>query len=381
MQKFRFHSLALPHTISNTDYNACAYTQKIVKFSQMMMPRGHKIFHYGHEKSNLPCTEHITVTDDDVLNEAYGDHDWHRHQFKHNVTDYAHTTFVKNTIPEIIKRVKRNDFILCWWGYGHEPIAREAEKLGAIPVEPGIGYPSGHFAEWRAFESHAVRAVVEGDKNPQPWYSWVIPNYFNTSDFTYNENKSDYFLYLGRIADCKGVSVVVDATKKAGVKLKLAGQGSLVDLGYEKIPDHCEELGYADLDTRKELMSKAKALIIATSYLEPFGGVQVESLLSGTPVIAPFYGAFAEVLENNKTGFLCHTFREYVQAIKNIDSLNPQDCRNSGMRYSLEAVAPQFESWFASIYEVFNGKGWYSLDEKDYNKNYQEGVPTLGASS
>ena len=360
-QKFRFHSLGLPHTVSSTEYNACAYTQKIVKFSRMMLPRGHEIIHYGHSESDLPCTEHVTVTDNDVLKKAYGDHDWHRHQFIHNTQDYANVTFVNRTIPEITKRIKKNDFILCWWGIGHQPIAIEASNYGAIAVEPGIGYTSGHFTGWRAYESHCVRAVVEGQNNPQGWYSWVIPNYFDENEFEYSEEKDDYFLYLGRIAECKGVSVAVDATKYAGVKLKLAGQGSLLDLGYSEIPSHCEELGYANIEDRKKLMSKAKALIIASTYLEPFGGVQVESLLSGTPVIAPYYGAFAEILENNKTGFLCHTLREYVNAVKSADKINPRDCREAGMKYSLGSVAPQFENWFSAIYEVYTGQGWTSV--------------------
>lgn len=362
MQKFRFHSLALPHTVSNTDYNACAYTQKVVKFSKMMLPRGHEIFHYGHEKSNLLCTENIVVTDDDVLAKAYGSHDWRRHQFKHNIADYANTTFVERTVPELIKRVKPNDIVLCWWGYGHQTLAIEAEKLGAIAVEPGIGYTSGHFANWRAYESHCVRAVVEGNNNPQNWYSWVIPNYFDVEDFTYTEDKEDYILFLGRVDNCKGITVAVDATHKAGIKLKIAGQGSLLDVGYQDIPAHCEELGYADLEMRKKLMSKAKALIIATSYLEPFGGVQVESLLSGTPVIAPFYGAFAEIIEDGKTGFLCHNLREYVHAIRNVGSINSLDCRETGMKYTLEAVAPQFERWFSAISEVYTGEGWTAYD-------------------
>lgn len=360
-EKFRFHSLGIPHTVSSTEYNSCAYTQKIVKFSQMMIPRGHEVIHYGHEKSILPCTEHVTLTDDSVLEKAYGGYDWRKNQFRHNVTDHAHQTFYERGIPEISKRIRKNDFVLCWWGYGHEPLAREAEKVGGIPVEPGIGYTSGHFTQWRAFESHAIRSSVEGSKNPQPWYSWVIPNYFDVNDFAYNENKSDYFLYLGRVIAEKGVGVAVDATRHAGVKLKIAGQGSLRDLGYDKIPDHCEEVGYADMQKRKDLMSKAKALIIATSYLEPFGGVQVEALLSGTPVIAPFYGAFAEILEDGKTGFLCHTMREYVEGIKNIDSIQSVDCRKRGLDYSLESVAPQFERWFSSIHEVYKGAGWVAV--------------------
>lgn len=358
---FRFHSLALPHTVSNTDYTACAYTQKIVKFSRMMLPRGHEIIHYGHPDSDLPCTEHVTVTDDGVLQAAYGTHDWRRHQFRHNVQDHANQEFVRRTIPEIEKRVRPGDFVLCWWGVGHQEIARAAERLGAIPVEPGIGYTSGHFAEWRAYESHAVRNVVEGARAPQRWYSRVIPNYFDPAEFTYREHKEDWVLYLGRVTELKGITTCIRATEAAGVELKIAGQGRLTDLGYSQTPPHVEELGYADVATRRDLMSRASALIIASNYLEPFGGVQVEALLSGTPVIAPAFGAFAEVQRSGSTGFLCHTLRDYRDAVLQRHTINPAVCRFRGVDYTLTAVAPQFERWFWDITEVYTGAGWSAL--------------------
>lgn len=360
MQKFRFHSLAIPHTVSNPEYNSCAYTQKVVKFSKMMMPRGHEIFHYGHEDSSLPCTEHITVTNNQVFKKSYGDYDWHRTQFFHNISDYANQTFTKNTIPEILKRIQPNDFVLCWWGVGHKDIATEVTKLGAIPVEPGIGYAQGQFAKWRAYESHSIRSLIEGDMFPQNWYSWVIPNFFDETEFEYRENKSDYFLFLSRIIESKGINIAIQATQHTGTKLKIAGQGSLSDVGYQNIPEHCEFIGYADTEKRRNLMSGAKALIIGTSFLEPFGGVQVESLLSGTPVIAPFYGAFGEVLEDGKTGFLCHNFKEYIDSIKLIHTINPRDCRISGMKYRLEMIAPKFEKWFSMIKDVYESNGWMS---------------------
>lgn len=357
----RFHSLALPHTVTNTDYNACAYTQKIVKFSRMMLPRGHEIIHYGHPDSDLPCTEHVTVTDDAVLKQAYGTHDWRRHQFQHNTQDYANQEFIRRTIPEIRKRVRPRDFVLCWWGIGHRPIADAVRDLGAIPVEPGIGYTSGHFAEWRAYESHAVRNVVEGPRSPQRWYSRVIPNYFDEQEFTYSDQKEDFVLYLGRVTELKGITTCVRATEAAGVELVIAGQGRLRDLGYQQTPPHVRELGYADVATRRDLLSRASALIIASNYLEPFGGVQVEALLSGTPVIAPHFGAFAEVQQDRRTGFLCHTLRDFRDAVMNRGSISPQACRERGLDYTLSAVAPQFERWFRDIQEVYTGKGWSAL--------------------
>lgn len=38
------------------------------------------------------------------------------------------------------------------------------------------------------------------------------------------QKKKNYFLYIGRLIPRKGVDIAVEATKAAGVKLKIAGQ-------------------------------------------------------------------------------------------------------------------------------------------------------------
>jgi glycosyltransferase involved in cell wall biosynthesis len=162
------------------------------------------------------------------------------------------------------------------------------------------------------------------------------------------------------VSELKGISTCIQATAAAGVRLKIAGQGRIADVGWNTTPDHVEELGYADADTRRDLMRDASALIIATTYLEPFGGVVVEALLSGTPIITPHFGSFAEI-QNGRTGFLCHTLRDYVNAIKNRGDIDPADCRQRGMHYTLDRVAPQFESWFRDIREMYTGKGWMAI--------------------
>lgn len=356
----RFHVLAIPHTVTHWDYTACAYTQKVLKFSAMMHRRGHEVIHYGHERSQVEAGELVTVMTDDILQQAYGDHDWRRHQFRHSVGDLANQHYIRETIPQVQARARPGDFLCCSWGIGHEPIARAVEPLGVIPVENGIGYTSGHFARWRAYESHAVRTAVEG-AGPQDWYSWVIPNYFDPADFDYQTQKQPWVLYLGRITELKGVTTCIQATAAAGVELRMAGQGRLADLGYTQTPDHVTELGYADRDLRRQLMSQASALIVASNYLEPFGGVVVEALLSGTPIITPPFGAFAEINRPGETGFLCHTLREFRDAVVARNTIDPAQCRARGQDYSLDRVAPQFEAWFQAIQEVYDGSGWMSL--------------------
>lgn len=355
----RFHHLAIPHTVTDHDYVACAYTQKVLKFADMMTARGHTVIHYGHERSKVNCSEHVTVTDDTVLAEAYGNHDWYQKGFQHHVNDHANQEFIRRCIPEIQARARRNDFVLANWGIGHQAVCDAVPDC--IVCEPGIGYVTGHFAHWRAYESHAIRNCIEGNKNPQNWYSRVIPNYFDHRDFDYQEHKQNYILFLGRVSDLKGISTCIQATAAAGTQLLIAGQGRIKDAGWTQTPSHVQELGYADRTLRRYLLANARALIIATNYLEPFGGVVVEALLSGTPIITPHFGAFAEIQVQGVTGYLCHTLRDYVQAIKNADQIKPADCRQRGLNYGFDQIAPQFERWFSDIQEVYTGNGWMSI--------------------
>ena len=69
----RYHVLAVPHTITNKEeFVACAYTQKVYKFCEMMLKRGHTVYHYGHVDSEVPCTEHVTVVTRETFNRVYG---------------------------------------------------------------------------------------------------------------------------------------------------------------------------------------------------------------------------------------------------------------------------------------------------------------------
>lgn len=56
----RFHLPAFPHTETTAKYVNCAFTQKVVKFSKMMMARGHEVFLYGGATNDAPCTEFIS---------------------------------------------------------------------------------------------------------------------------------------------------------------------------------------------------------------------------------------------------------------------------------------------------------------------------------
>lgn len=360
-RKFTFHILGLPHTVTSKEYVACAYTQKVLKFGKMMTERGHHVIHYGHEDSDLICSEHVTVITNTDLEIAYGDYDWRKNFFKFDMADHAYQTFFSNAIREIGLRKRTNDFILPFWGAGVRPICDAHTDL--ICVEPGIGYSQGIWSRWKIFESyalyHAYRGLDSASICKQDWYEVVIPNYFDLQDFEYKEQKEDYFLFLGRVYSGKGADIAIQVTEKIGAKLVIAGQNNLESMGYSTIPHHVEFVGYADLETRKKLMQNAKGAILPSMYVEPFGGVQVEMLLSGTPTITTDWGAFAENNLHGITGYRCRTFDQFCWAAENIETIKNKNCRIWGENFSLDKIAPMYEEYFTMVHDVVSGKGWY----------------------
>jgi len=368
----RFHILGLPHTVTSKEYNACAYTQKVYKFGKMMTARGHEVIHYGHEESDLPCTEHVTVLTNDDLKIAYGNYDWRKNFFKFDTNDHAYKTFYTNAIREVGKRKQKNDFILPFWGSGTRPVCDAHPDV--ICVEPGIGYAGGHWARFKIFESYAIYHAYYGLDSvgtcKQDWYDTVIPNYFDPDDFTFNDKKEDYFLFLGRVYEGKGVNIAIQATGAIGAKLIIAGQNSLKQMGYTETPSHVTELGYADVETRRKLMANAKGAFVASLYTEPFGGVQVECLFSGTPTITTNWGSFTENNIHGVTGYRCTTFEQFTWAAKNIGNINPQACRDFAMNFSLNKVAEMYEEYFQSVLNVYNGNGWYEENKNRTNLDW-----------
>lgn len=376
----RFHCLGLPHTVSNKEYVACAYTQKVVKFCKMMKALGHEIIHYGHEDSDVDCTEHVTVLGNKDLEIAYGNYDWRKNFFKFDVNDHAYQTFYKNAIREVGLRKKPFDFILPFWGSGVRPIC-DAHQHDMIVVEPGIGYAGGHWARFKVFESYAIYHAYYGldavGTCRQDWYDVVIPNYFDPEDFTYNPKKENYFLYLGRVYDGKGVNIAIQACELAGVKLVIAGQK---DDSYI-LPSHVEYVGYADSKLRNRLMSNAKGSIIASMYIEPFGGVQVENLFCGTPTITTDWGAFVENNIHGVTGFRCRTMNDFAQAIRNIDSIDPMNCRKWAENFSLNKISKMYERYFQDVSNIYERNGWYTRSDASTLNSLKKSYPSVNIES
>lgn len=365
-----FHILGLPHTITSYEYSSCAFTTKTVKMCDMLHEEGLDVYHYGHERSAVKGTN-VPVTFDDTLRDCYGEWNWGLQSFPDfKWMDAAHKTFVDNAVDAVRERCSPGDFLLCMWGAAHKPIVDRLEGCGLAVVEPGIGYANDHFAPYKAFESYAMLHAYLGlqrvkSASNQMWYDVVIPNYYNLDEFEYREKKDDYLLHISRLGFGKGTHIAAQVAKATGRRLVVAGVGGDDALAMMRQMCPAAQIDYRGVvgpAERRELLAGAYATLCPSTYVEPFCGVQVESLLSGTPVISTDWGAFTEIIENGRTGYRCRTMRQFLDAVDDVGTwCKPEWCREAGMRYDMRRVVHEFTRFFHDIEDVVLGRGgWYA---------------------
>jgi glycosyltransferase involved in cell wall biosynthesis len=116
--------------------------------------------------------------------------------------------------------------------------------------------------------------------------------------------RGDYYLIVSRIVGGKGIELAIEAAKKYGIKLKIAGESAGwadVELG------NVEWLGRVDDDEKAKLMAGARGFL-ALARDEDFGITPVEAMACGTPVVAFNGGGYTETVVDGKNGIL---FTEY----------------------------------------------------------------------
>lgn len=353
----RFHIPSIPHTVTSKEHSACAFTQNIVNFCAMMSRRGHEIIHYGHRNSVVECAELVPIVEPETYDMLYGNaHDIRNNQYVTHGDDHPLNALISgNTIYEISKRKRPGDYLLIFGGFWNKKIADAHGDM--IVVEPAIGYPSS-FTNFKVYPSYAyLHSFVQDANLPINHYHVVIPHYFDVDDFDPHQPKEDYFLFVGRLNFDKGITLAIDLTAKIGARLKVCGQGNLQALGYAQIPDHVDFIGYVGVEKRKELMAKAKCVIMPTIYMEPFGCVVIESLLSGTPILTHDWGGPGENNLHGVTGFKCRTFEQFEWAARNIHLIEPKKCREwAEKNFSFDKIGHMYEDYFQSLQ---GGVDWY----------------------
>ncbi|HZQ83797.1 MAG TPA: glycosyltransferase family 4 protein [Acidimicrobiales bacterium] len=177
--------------------------------------------------------------------------------------------------------------------------------------------------------SHAQRKPV-----PQIPIARVIHHGLDVADFPFGQGDGGYCLFLGRMSPDKGAHRAIEAAEKANVPLLMAAKMReawefeyFEEMVKPHLTDDIQYLGEVPHEHKLELLAGARALLFPIRWNEPFGMVMIEALACGTPVLAFPEGAAPEVVDDGRTGFLCHDETDMAQAIARVDTLSRADCR------------------------------------------------------
>jgi glycosyltransferase involved in cell wall biosynthesis len=239
------------------------------------------------------------------------------------------------------------------------------------PHEPALSelylkYPHIHYvaiANWLAHRERMPRLHV-------------VPHGIPVEDYAFSDQKDDYVAFLGRMAPCKGPHLAIEAARRAGVRLKMAGEIQPLFNDYwktEVLPridgQQVEYLGEADRELKNELLSRARALLFPIQWEEPFGLVMIEAMACGTPVLALPGGAVDEVVRDGLNGWICPDPGEMAARIPAL-RISPAACRQHvETHFSLATMADRY-------LEVYERARRESLpDDSDHNRAHTPGIP------
>jgi glycosyltransferase involved in cell wall biosynthesis len=187
----------------------------------------------------------------------------------------------------------------------------------------------------------------------------TVYNGIDPSIYEFHQEPQDppYLAFVGRISPEKGPHLAIEIAKRSGWHLKMAGKVDVVDVEYfeqEIKPQidgkQIEYMGEANHEQKSALMGGAVATLFPITWREPFGLVMVESMATGTPVIAMALGSTPEVIAHGQTGFLCNNVEEFIAAIAKANQLNRYACRQHVLNhFSVQRMTDGYEAVYQQM--------------------------------
>lgn len=161
----------------------------------------------------------------------------------------------------------------------------------------------------------------------------------------------EHLLYLGRLAEAKGVRLLMAAWDElaasggVGVPLVIAGTGPLEAevTAWAAGRDDVRYVGLLDTAECQKAIARSVAVVAPSTWLEAFGLVVVEAMAAGVPVVAAGHGAFVELVEDGVTGLL-HEPGESASLASRIRRIAAEPDRNRQMG---EAARRRYEQGFS----------------------------------
>jgi glycosyltransferase involved in cell wall biosynthesis len=175
--------------------------------------------------------------------------------------------------------------------------------------------------------------------------------------FRLGPGRGGYALFLGRMHPSKGVDRAIRIARQADMPLLIAAKmHEREEVAY--FERHVEPLlgrgarylGEVGGKQKLELLGDASVLLNPIRWHEPFGMVMIESLATGTPVVAPPVGSVPEIVDDGTTGFVCGSDQDIAEAVHRAAELDRRACHEvARARFSVERMVAEHVDLYARV--------------------------------
>ena len=180
-------------------------------------------------------------------------------------------------------------------------------------------------------------------------------------------DRGAYVAYAGRIAPEKSIELLLDAARKTGIPVRIAG-GSPPPEIQQRADANVTWVGKLNARDLADFYRGARFIVVPSRWREVFGLVAAEAMMHGLPVVASNSGALPELVSDGETGFLFKPgdVDALARAIEQLWQ-GPELCRNMGRAGRLRALqrytADRYYERLGSVYHrVVEGKPIDAVD-------------------
>jgi glycosyltransferase involved in cell wall biosynthesis len=214
---------------------------------------------------------------------------------------------------------------------------------------------------FRLFPEQRLVSISHDQKKWLPEANWVgtVHNGIAVDHFRLREAQGDCLVFLGRISPEKRPDRAIEVARDVGMKLVIAAKVDAVDQDYYDSAiapliranrGLIEYIGEVNEHEKDEVLGNAYAYLFPIDWPEPFGLTMVEAMATGTPVIASRNGSVPEIVQDGVTGFVCSTFKELIEAVPKVASLDRVACRRHVERhFTPTAMANGYETIYRRV--------------------------------
>ncbi|OUL20544.1 glycosyltransferase family 4 protein [Nostoc sp. 106C] len=272
-----------------------------------------------------------------------------------NVKEYA--VYEMLELSQVYQRSQEFDII-------HSHVGISALSLASLVPTPTVHTLHGSFTKdnRKAFSHHKKQpyiSISDAQRQIDLNYFGTVYNGIKLEDYPFKQKpqEPEYLAFLGRFSPEKGPQHAIAIAKQSGWRLKMAGKIDVVDSKFfeQEIAPHIdgqqiEYLGEVNLAQKAELLGNAAITLFPITWQEPFGLVMIESMATGTPVIAMNLGSVPEVIAHGETGFVCQTYEQMVEMIPQALKLNRYACRKHVEKnFSVAQMVNGYEAVYQQI--------------------------------